>query len=142
MTLHEFIKRLDQKNLLYDTLCDHLWEKHLSTLFASKETETWGIVMRLQGIGKSILVDKRLGVVFGVVPGNHEQLIIYLLKYHEANVGRYFADPDPDELIARYISEGFGYFIPSTLRKTPLIISRGYEPDSFDRDLFAIMRTR
>lgn len=99
------------------------------------------IVRELQGRKLHPIVDKKLGLVFGMVSGHHDYLRTELFSYYYHAEDHSFELPHigPFESQYRYISDGYGYFI-SSMRPDIIVAGRKYRPDRFDKDLFLTHR--
>jgi hypothetical protein len=138
MTLEEFIKRLDRTNPFFEAFEQYIWAEHLfPTLFAAKGSDLPEVMMTLLAARKFPLVDKRLGMVFGLLPDKHEDMRAYLETYHEATL--YEGPFDKKRAAVRYMREGRGYYVSST-RDNMITTCSMYRPDLFDKDLFRIMK--
>lgn len=137
MTIEEFIKTLDQTNPFFGALRDFLWREHLTTLYASKTKDLRETAMRLLTMRKDLLIDKRLKMVFGVIPGNQECLMAYLLQYHARLLKEpYLSAPEDQRAAAdQYLKERHGYLILGIEGKAYQKKSPSYQHDEFDGGL-------
>ena len=81
------------------------------------------------------LVDKKLGIVFGLRGSAHAYVRAELYRYHQASI-----DPDAPYMSStlasdQWLYEGMGWYI-SWMSPDEIIVSFGYRPDSYDKDVF------
>jgi len=81
------------------------------------------------------VVDKRLGVVFGITSGSHQLLSVPLYRYHNAAIHPDGGDVHTNLAARLYLEEGMGWFI-SSMNAGHIVSGSGYRPDRFDRNVF------
>ncbi len=89
------------------------------------------------------LVDKRLGLVFGLGESNHTMMRTSLFRYHSA-AGKQWDDVehvDPHRSADGWLYQGMGYYF-SSMQARRMIVSQSYVSDRFDKDVFLTFKNR
>lgn len=139
MNLDEFLERLDKKNHGAEELGDMvtIYDKHNPITFVRKGKDLFEVVTNHLNQRLFPLVDKRLGVVFGVERCLHKGLRCELFRYHNVpnNPNRDWINPN--ECADRWVSEGMGWYV-SSMDEKMIIAGQKYRPDRFDKDCFQL----
>jgi len=148
MELEMFLNSLDKQHSHHKELSEglrYMAEEH--TLLVEKKDSNLVKIVRAFLDEKRLfpLVDKRLGVVFGVEYSTHLMLRIDLYRYHIRMGNKPSEYVNPRAAADQWLLEGMGYYFASTptvaealLNYPPrrIIAAEGYRPDRFDESLF------
>lgn len=134
MTFDEFVEKLDKKNYYAEELANSVkfYQRDRPILFERKGKDLFEVVTAHLGKKLYPIVDKKLGIVFGVRRHLHKGLRLELFRYH--NVPR---NPNndwinPNECADRWVTEGMGWYV-SSMDEHMIIAGQAYRPDRFDK---------
>ncbi len=141
MTFDDFVAKLKKDNYYTEHIvgmleCFH--ERH-PIQFERKGKDLAEVVTRHMQERLFPLVDKRLGLVFGVESSLHKGLRCELFRYHNAPRNPNNDWINPNECADRWVSEGMGWYI-SSMETHKIVAGQKYRPDRFDKDLFEVFR--
>lgn len=141
MTLDELIGSLERSNPQYEkTVADLQHVAEISAMFlAHKGPDLVEVVSGFCADDRCPVIDKKLGIVAGCGGGFHEDLREVLCRYHAARSED--SSLKDQDLAARYVAEGYGYYVSSMFPKT-VLTGETYRPDRFDTDLFLVYDVR
>lgn len=147
MTLEKFIASLNRDNPSYESLCGFIrarfsLESRYQGMLAKKSNDLYEVTQDMILQERWPLVDKKLGMVFGIERGGHEALRYFLYAYHKEEPSSFPNDLNTDihdQRAFEYMWDGMGYYI-SCMSPDEIVVRATYRPDRLDKDLFLLYR--
>ena len=142
ITRKQFLKMLDKKHPGYVVIRDYVRGCGDSgVLFAEKGPDLVQVIHHFIECGRFCLVDKKLGVVFGV---REESCIdVALFVYHkkgelsQEEFEERFSKDGLNKNVDEWVIEGYGYYVDPDSPDMVVVSSR-YEPDDSDAEIFSL----
>ena len=143
MTAEQFAQLLNKENrYAHDLGFTVRWLENNRVMFIQKKQKSLleDLSKMLQG-GIFPLVDKKLGLVFGLGESNHGMMRTSLFRYHNAEgKGDDVEYVDSTTSADEWLRNGMGYYFSSMGARRELTVGNNYREDRYDKDVFLSFR--
>ncbi len=143
MSPHDFSKLLKQRNPHAHSLgytVRWLADNRTMVLMRKDKRLLENLQQMLAG-GLYPLVDKRLGMIFGLGESSHTMMKCDLFRYHNTAGKTEVEDVGACEAADRWLYEGMGFYF-SSIAGRDVIVASTYTNDVYDPDVFLTFRKR